>query len=254
MLLLLLGSLLAFGWLVVRDRGRQQPLLSGLDRAAVAEIELSHGAETLLLRKRAGIGPWEIRSAADAPGDAAKIGALLDSLASLEGRPIEAAQVESAPVGVRLADAEGQTIIRLAFWSGRARRLPDGPLLAVRRLPLLPLWPSPWSSVAPPNIDSSRLARVDRITPEGLQPLDDGAAAGVAFILGKLTAVQFVPAFDLNWTRAKMLRLTLRDGTVINALQTMDGDGRIYLRFESEQDAEVRAVRRFAFRTAQPLP
>ncbi len=277
MLLLLLGPLLLFGALVLRDRADRQLLLPDLEPAAVAEIELSHGEESLLLRKRAGIGPWEIRSAADAPGDAARIGALLDQLAGLEGRPVDGAAAPegppietpaAAPIEVRLADADGRAIARLAFWNGEARRLVpegatagnpasspvNGPLLKLRANPLLPLWPSPWSNLQPPKIDSSRLARVERITRAGPQPLDDGAAAGVALILGKLTAVQFVPAFDLDWTGAGMLRLTMRDGTVIDAFQTMDRGGRSYVRFESATDAEVEAVRRFAFRTAEPLP
>jgi len=262
-LVLVLLPLLAFGALAVQDRARQQPLLAEFQPEAVAEIELSHGDQSLLLRKRAGIGPWEILSAADAPGDAARIGTLLDSLARLEGRPIEqdseSGPGNAAPVEVRLAGPDGTVIARLAFWSGHARRLDGspldgGPLLAVREAPLLPLWASPWSNLRPPKIDSTRLARAERITPEGLRPLDDGTAAAIALVLGKLTAVQFVPAFDLNWTRARMLRLTMLDGTRIDAMETTDAAGRIYLRFESPTDEEVRAVRRFAFRTAEPLP
>ena len=190
---------------------------------------------------------------------------MLEDLASLEGKPVEAADggarpAGPAPVEVRLADAEGHDITRIAFWSGQAQRLAagaatdDGPLLTLRRQPQLPLWASPWSSLRPPRIDAARLAKVERFTHDGLQPLGDGAAAGAALVLGKLTAVQFIPAFDLNWTRAEMLRLTMRDGTVIDAAQTADREGRLYLRFESDGDPDVEAVRRFAFRTAEPLP
>lgn len=270
-LVLLLVPLLVFGARAWQDRASQELLLPGLDPLAVAEIELSHGEQELLLKKRVGNGPWEIRSAADAPGDAARIGALLEELATLKGRPQEAAPAQSDPgkadaIEVRLSDADGRSLGRLAFWNGRARRFADGnflvdgtlaedgPVLSLRQMPLLPLWASPWSSLQPPRIDSTRLAKVERITPGGLQPLDDGVTAGMALILGKLTAVQFAPAFDFNWTKARMWRLTLRDGTMIEAAETTDNEGRIFIRFDSATDKEVQAVRRFAFRTAEPLP
>ncbi len=251
MLALLLAPMLAFGvWLGV-DRLQSRAVLPGLDADAVRRIELSRGDEKLVLVRRG--DAWVVASAADAPGDARKIAAALHRLQSLRGKPIGGTPVQARmPLEIRLQTGDGEKAA--AFWPGEGRLLPDGERLALAQTPALPLWPSAWSDLAPPRIDPAGVASVARLTAEGVQPLGADAAVVVAKILNDLSATGFVAGSGVDWGGAKLLRVTFVDGSALDLQQVPDGDGRYYLRLASEDRADVRAVRRFAFRVVEPLP
>ncbi|MCG2840484.1 hypothetical protein L6Q21_05765 [Sandaracinobacter sp. RS1-74] len=254
-LALLLVPLVVFGFLAVRDQAGRERLLPRFDPADVARLELSRGGEALELR-RAPSGEWTIPSAADVPGDPARIEAALDRLARLDGRPMEAKapRPNREPVRLRLLDEQGKPLAEAAFWSREAEALPDGPRLAMEKPPALPLWPSAWSSQQPPRIDPAGVVKAERLTLAGPQPLTDSETAEVATLLGQLSPVGFVAGSRIDWKGARLLRVTLVDGSFIDLAQVPDGEGRYYLRLASDTDAGVRATRRLAFRVSKPLP
>ena len=256
-LALLLAPILFFGFLAFREQAGNERVLSRFDKAQVARIELGHGEQNLVLA-RAGPHEWVIPSAAGAPADAVRIDAALDRLAALEGKPAADAAPASAhgraPVTVRLLDAKGAPLAEAAFWTHAARALPDGPLLAIARPPALPLWPSAWSSQKAPQIDAAKVLKAERLTAAGPVALSDAEAARVAAMLGRLSATDFVAAGSVDWAGARMVRVTLVDGTAIDLAQVPDGEGRYHLRLASDTHADVRAARKLAFRVSGVLP
>ncbi len=255
---LLLAPVLLFSAIAITSRVEPVLLLPEFDSAAVAQIELSHGRDILLLvRERQGNG-WVIRSAADAPGDTARIEATLARIVATAGQPpadgAAPAAAGAAPMDVRLLDGAGNRLAELAFWSNRAKLLPDGPELAIARAPALPMWPSAWSSLRPPAIDIGKIARVQRLTPDGLRLLDDGDAARVGLVLGRLTAQGFRSGAEIDWRGSRMLRVRFVDGSSLDLAQVPDGEGRFFLRLASGDRRDVQAVERFAFRVAESLP
>lgn len=202
---------------------------------------------------RGGAG-WQLTSAANAPGDNAKILAAIDALASLRGSAATTLLPEGGAVlEVRLLDAKGIVLGALAVRPGLARRLPDGPWLAVDRMPALPVWPSAWSTLQPPQIAPGEVAAVARLTPAGPQSLSTAAAAEVAMMLDGLVAADFVAGASINWAGARLARVTLADGATIDLQQVPDGQGRYHLRLTSDQRADVRAARQWAFRVRNQL-
>ncbi len=255
-LALLSLSFLLFGFLAWQNVRGQQKLLPPFDPAAVARIELEHGDDALLLVRDAADGAWEIRSAADAPVDPARIAAMLRQLSKLSGRPVGpgVAAPAGAAVEVRLIDAKGAIIAGGELRAGEARALPDGPRLKIERAPALPLWPSAWSNLQPPRIEAGQVAKVERLTHDGLVALDDSKAARVAKLLAGLSSTGFVPGTEVDWRGAAMLRVTMADGTSIDLAQVPDGEGRFFLRLASDTRADVRESRRLAFVVQEALP
>lgn len=261
-LALLLAPVLFFGFVALREQVGRERALPHFSPDEVARIELSHAGEELVLSRKAAAGPdgaqWSIPTAADAPGDAARIRAALVRLAKLEGKPVDsdapAPAAKREPVILRLLDAKGKPLAEAAFWSREVRPIPDGPLLAIEKPPALPLWPSAWSSQKPPRIDPSTVVKAERLTPEGPVALPDSDAAEIAAMLGGLSAGDFVAASGVDWMGARMVRVTLLDGSAIDLAQVPDGEGRFHLRLASDTRADVRASRRLAFRVSKALP
>ncbi len=248
--------MLGLGGLALRQQAGAEHLLPGLDPADVARIELARGREQVVLARRLDTGAWEILSAADAPGDAVRIAAMLERLAALKAKPTPAGTAAPArePLALRLSDAAGRELGQAAFWDGEARRLPGGPRLAIDRAPALPLWPSAWTSLSPPKIDVSRIEAVERITPAGAEPLPPAAVGEVARTLQSLSARDFTAGASVDWRGARQFRVYLADGSTLDLQQVADGDGRTFLRLTSDRMTDVRAVRRYAFRVKAPLP
>ena len=254
-LALLLAPLLIFGFLALREQAGRERLVPHFDIADVHQIDLSHAGQKLILTRQDD-GKWVIPSAADAPADAARIEAALQRLSKLEGEPLDAKTPPPPrdPVVVRLAGKDGKPLAETAFWSREGRALPDGPRLAIDKAPALPLWPSAWSTQQPPRISPADVLKVERLTPDGPVALPDAAAADIAAMLGRLSAGDFVAAGSVNWVGARMVRVTLVDGTAIDLAQVPDGEGRFHLRLASDTHADVRASRKLAFRVSEPLP
>lgn len=256
-LALLLAPILFFGFLAFREQAGNEHVLPRFDKAQVARIELSHGEQNLVLARQ-GPQKWLIPSAADAPADSARIEAALDRLAALEGKPAgdpaPASGPKREPVIVRLLDAKGSALAEAAFWTHEAHALPDGPRLSVSKPPALPLWPSAWSSQKAPQIDAAKVLKAERLTAAGPVALSDAEAAKVAAILGRLSATDFVSGGSVDWAGARMVRVTLVDGTAVDLAQVPDGEGRYHLRLASDTHADVRASRKLAFRVSEVLP
>lgn len=255
-LLLLLVPMLLVGLPLALRHVRSEQLVPGLDAADVARIEIARGCEQVVLARRMDTGAWELLSAADAPGDPARIAATLERLEALRGVPAASPSAKSRrePLELRLSDRRGEVLGHVAFWAGTARQLPDGPLLAVEETPALPLWPSAWSVLRPPRIAAADVAQVARLTPAGSEPLPDAAAARVARMLERLSPGDFQPGTAVNWSGARQVRVTLVDGSAVDLQQVADGSGRFHLRLASDRRQDVRAARRFAFRVDEPLP
>ncbi len=256
LLALLLAPVLIFGVQLARRQAGTELLLPDLDRTSVARIELARGREQVVLGKRMDTGAWEVLSAADAPGNDQRIGATIDRLATLRGRPLPQGtpRQQREPLEIRLSDARGRVLGHAAFWTGEAARLPGGTRLAVGSAPPLPLWQSAWASLTPPRIAPEDVALVERLTPEGPVALPTDAAVGVAKTLAGLTPTDFVAGATVSWMGARQLRVRMADGQVIDVQQVPDGEGRYHLRLTSDTRADVRAARRFAFRVTEPLP
>lgn len=232
------------------------PDLGALD--SVFRIELARGREQVVLARRLDTGAWVVASAADAPGDAARIAALVGRLRQLSGTPLAAPPSDREPLELRLTARDGRVLGHAGFVAGAAQPRdsdgrPAGPWIALAQTPALPLWPSAWSSLSPPAIAAASVAIVERITPDGPQRLDPAEAARAALRLERLSAVGFVPAAAVNWAGATTLRVTLADGQVIDTQTVPDGEGGAHLRLTSETLPDIRAARAFAFRLPEPL-
>lgn len=256
LLALLLAPLLIFGVQHLRREAGTQALLPGLDRAAVARIEIARGREQVVLARRLDTGAWELLSAADAPADAARIADAIDRLAKLKGRPLPAdtpAQTRE-PLEVRLSDERGVPLGHAAIWHSEAAQLPSGVRLAIADAPALPLWQSAWSSLRPPRIPAAEVAVVERLAPGGPVPLPTDEAVRVAKMLDRLAPEDFVAGATVSWAGARLLRVRMTDGQAIDLQQVPDGEGRYHLRLTSDTRTDVRAARHFAFRVTEPLP
>ncbi|MFN7399973.1 MAG: hypothetical protein ACK5SX_13170 [Sandaracinobacter sp.] len=256
LLVLLLAPVLIFGARLLRQEVGAERLLPGLERDAVARIEIARGREQVVLARRLDTGAWEVLSAAEAPGDAARIAATIDRLARLKGKPLPPGKPPQSrePLQVRLSDAKGTSLGHAAFWTYEAARLPGGERLAIADAPALPLWQSAWSSLQPPRIVAGEVAAVERLTAEGPVALSTDAAVEVARMLGGLQATDFVSGATVSWAGASLLRVRMADGTVIDLQQVPDGEGRFHLRMTSDTRTDIRAARRYAFRVEKPLP
>lgn len=237
-----------------QDQGTR--LFPDLDPATVTHVELSHQGNALHLQRQ-GDG-WILVSAANAPGDTVRIGRLLTALARITGEPLASLPApRTPPLVVTLRDEGGAILGKAAFRSGEAARLmPDGSMvsrIAVARLPALPLWPSAWSSLEPPEITRDTIRHI--WLTGGAAPMELNAAdtAIVADILSRLSAHGFAAAADLDWADARQLRVQLTDGTMIN-VRAIEIDDRWFVRLLSDERADLRAAGAFAFAAPQPLP
>lgn len=251
--------MLAFGIMAgVRSIG-SEALLPGLEAGEVVRMEVARGEERVVLVRKSegsrGEGLWVVASAADAPGDARRIDTALKKLQKLRGVPLEdQSPKQREPLEVQLFGDGGKVLGAAALWTGEGQALPDGKRLQLADMPALPLWPSAWSSLRAPRIDAAAVAAVSRLTPEGPQPLGPDAAVRLAKIFNDLSATGFVAGASISWAGAQQVRVTMTDGSVIDLQQVPDGAGRYLLRMTSDTRADVRDVRRFAFRVVEPLP
>lgn len=253
--LFLLPALL-LGGLALRTHRATAPVLPGLEPDRVARIELARGREQVVLARRQDTGAWEILSAADAPGDEDRIARTLAALKALRGVPAAPGTAAPAaePLELRLSDADGATLAAAGFHAGEAVQRPSGTRLALKAVPALPLWPSAWSSLEPPAIPVERIAAVERLTAQGPVPLDSEQTVAAATLLAGLSARDFVGGASVSWAGSSLYRIRLSDGQAIDVQQVPDGEGRWHLRFTSDTLTDIRAARRFAFRSEKPLP
>lgn len=249
LLVLLPFLLLAIG--LARTTVGTERLLPMLSEASdVGRIELARGREQVVLVRRLDTGAWVLASAADAPGDVARVEAAIEALARLRGRPVAdgAPAPRREPLRVRIEGREGIILGDAALWADEAHALPDGPRLAIVAPPALPLWQSAWSSLEAPRIDPNDVVAAQRIGPGGPEALPEAERKAIAALLARLDTREFRAAAGLDWSRADAVRLTLADGAIVDLqLRAAPGNG-LYLRMTSDRRSDVRAVRRFAFR------
>lgn len=244
--LLLPGLLLApaLGAALWRHGRAEQP--------EIVRIELAQGRAQLILDKRRDTGAWVVASADDAPGDPARIAEFVDSVLALwpEGSasvPLPAGE----PMELRLTAADDRVVRHLALWPGAARRLPDGaPFASPLRLP--PLAPSAWSTLRPPVIDPADFLSVTLVGPDGAVALDPAGRAALAADLRGLDAAGWLPARQLDWSAASYVQARRRDGPIVEIQRLTRSDGRRFLRFTSDRDPALRALRFFAFPVTGP--
>lgn len=237
--------------------GGREPIFPGLDPARVSRIEMVQGDTRLELRR--GDSGWVVASAADAPGNAARIDAMIDSMAHLRGRSVTSAVPQRRqPLSLTFRDASGASLGAAGFWTGEAQRLgpngEPGQRLTLAETPALPLWPSAWSSLRAPAIAPGAIRSAERITPSGTVQLTPAGAAEANMVLSEIASPGFVVASDLNWTGSPTLRLHLKDESIVDAQQTQSADGQLYVRMASDTRADVRAARLFAFPVRRSLP
>jgi hypothetical protein len=153
--------------------------------------------------------------------------------------------------------AAGNRLGAAAFRPGAAAVLgadgARGPWRVPDRMPALPLWPSAWTSLVAPVIPAASVVTAVELTAGGPRPLDPAATERIAAALARLSARGFAAASSVDWAGARLLRLGLRDGGTIDLQTVPDGNGGAWLRLTSDTRADVRAVRRYAFRSVQPL-
>lgn len=256
-LALLLAPVLLLGGLELRRTLATERLLPGVGAPSeVARVEIARGRDQVVLARRMDTGAWEILSAADAPGDAARIEAAITRLAALRGEPLPpgAPPPRREPLQVRLSDKAGNELGHAAFWTAEGQALPDGARLALAVPPALPLWPSAWTSLEPPRIDPADVAGAQRLSADGPAEVPLSETVAVADMLGSLSARDFMGSASVNWAGARQLRVMLVDGSSIDLQQVSDGDGRFFLRMTSDTRADVREARRYAFRVSESLP
>jgi hypothetical protein len=242
--------------LLLSVAGGRAHLVPDLDPARVARIRIDHGARHLDMVR----GPegWRIASAADAPADERRIAAFLDRLARTVSREAPAPMTPGLPIDLRLLDDEGALVGAVRLRPGAAQPLAASPSdpqawKAVARMPPVPTWPSAWTSLDPPRIAASAVVRVEQLGPQGPVRLDPPAGTRVAQALAGLTARDFRAAADIGWSGARLFRLTLADGTIIDVQAVPAPDGGTWVRLTSDTAASVRSARRFAFRLPHPL-
>jgi hypothetical protein len=256
-LALLLAPILLLGGLELKRTLGTERLLPGIGSPSeVARIEIARGREQVVLVRRIDTGAWEILSAADAPGDSARIEAAIARLATLRGEPLpaDAPPPKREPLQVRLTDKAGTEIGHAAFWTGEGQALPDGERIALVNSPALPLWPSAWTSLVPPAIAPGKVAAAQRLSADGPVELPLDETTAVARMLGSLSARDFMGSTSVNWAGARQVRVLMADGSSIDLQQVPDGDGRFFLRMTSDSRADVRQARRYAFRVSESLP
>ncbi len=220
---------------------------------AIVRIELARGRDQLVLQRRRDTGAWVIASAEDAPGDSARIAALIASLRALERGGPAAAVPAGEPLELRLTTEDDRTAAHHALWPGVARRLPGGAPFATS-LALPTLAPSAWSTLAPPVIDPATLVEARAIRPGAAILLDAAERAALAADLGALAAAGWVPARQLDWTTASYVQARRRDGSVVELQRLALADGRRFARLTSDRDPALRAVRHFAFPIRRAAP
>lgn len=236
-------------------RGTGEPLFPALDPAEIGTIELERAGHGVRLVRTG--NAWRIASAADAPADPHRVDALVDRLRRLRpGRPLPA-MAGMEPLRLVLRDRNGRWLAAAAFRPGAAARLGadglPGPWQELDRMPALPLWPSAWTSLVAPVIPAAAVADAVELTPGGPRPLDLAGRERVADLLGRLSVRGFTGAADIDWSGARLLRLRLRDGSSVDIQTVSDGRGGGWVRLTSDTRADLRAMRRYAFRTPQPL-
>jgi hypothetical protein len=256
-LALALAPFLIFGALALwraETRSAVFPLLRDSD--SVARIEIAREREQVVLVRRMDTGQWVVASAEDAPGDAARIDGTIAQLAGLRGTALspDMPPRPREPLELRLSDRDGAEIGHAAFWTGEAIRRSDGVRLALDKTPALPLWPSAWSDLRAPTIAADSVLGVARLSPAGVEVLGVAQVGRVADALSRLSATGFVPARQLNWAGAEQLQVTLTDGARIDVQRLPAADGGAFVRLTSDTRADVRAVRKFAFRVEAAFP
>lgn len=239
-------------------RGGGERLFPDVRPADVGTIELL-GASRSVTLARQGEG-WIITSAADAPGDKARIETTLTELVRLSGRANganrTAATTTPPPLRITLRDADGATLGVAGLWEGEGTRMRDGapdPRLTINDMPALPAWPSAWSSLEAPAITPDMIVSGSHITIDGPQPLSPDEMIMVARMLSNLSPRGFVAASDLNWAGARLLQVKLRDGATIDVQIASNAEGETFLRLTSDDKPEVRDVRHYAFATPLKL-
>ena len=105
MLALLLAPVLFFGILAFREQAGRERVLPRFEAQDVRRVELAYGGQALVLVRAGKDAPWLIPTAANAPGDAARIEGALQRLAKLEGKPLDATAPAPTrePVTLRLS-------------------------------------------------------------------------------------------------------------------------------------------------------
>lgn len=239
--------------------GGGERLFPEADPADITSIEIrANNQQVTLARKGDG---WILPSAADAPGDTARIEGTLKALLRLAGDPLPPEQPAPTrePLTVTLRGANGMNLGTAGFWAGEAARIDATGAtelrLAVDDLPALPHWPSAWSSLRPPAIPAASVLSASDITPDGMTALDTAQTQAVARMLAGLSAQGFDSAANINWAGSRLIRVELRDGASIDLqLRPADGQGWL-LRLTSDDRPDIRDLRHYAFRTqTAPIP
>lgn len=241
--------------LLFLTRGTGEALFPGLDPAEIGAIDMERAGHGVRL-VRAGEA-WVIDSAAGAPADPKRVDALVDRLRRLRlGRPAAPAP-DIEPVRLLLHDRNGNRLGAAAFRPGAAAVLGAdgalGPWRVPDRMPALPLWPSAWTSLVAPAIPVASVATAVELTAGGARPLDPARREQIAVALGRLSARGFVAASSIDWAGARLLRVGLRDGSTVDLQTVPDGRGGAWVRLTSDTRADIRAARRYAFRSVHPL-
>jgi hypothetical protein len=236
---------------------RGDTLFPDLDRVEqVAKVEMARGREQVVLARRADTGAWSVLSAADAPGNEARITATLQALKGLRGKgePGGAEDPRIEPLELRLSDASDRVLGHARILPGKAIRAEDGMVIPLEQMPALPLWQSAWSDLEPPRIRPADIVAVHRIGPNGRELLDDGGKAAVADMLDTLTAQGFMAAATVPWASARTVQLTMADGALVDIQQVPLSDRMHLIRMTSDSRPDIRVAREWAFRTTRTLP
>lgn len=222
---------------------------------AVHRIELARGRDQVVLGRRADTGAWAVLSAADAPGNGPRIEATLTALLALRGGAAPVADGEAVePMEIRLSAADGTVLGHAKLRPGGAERVSDGMRIAVERFPALPLWQSAWADLEPPRIATGDIVAAHRIGPDGRSSLTAAETATIAAMLERLSDDGFVAAASTSWAGARMVQLTLADGSLVD-VQQVPKDKSLYLvRMTSDKRPDIRVAREWAFQTTRPLP
>lgn len=222
----------------------------------IGRIEIARGTEQIVLHRKLDTGAWVLLSADDAPGDKARIEAVLKALRDLRGTPVatDTPLPRREGLELRLSDRKGREVGHAVFWTGQASRLPEQRRLDLRKIPALPLWPSAWSTLEPPKIAADDIVSATRITPGTAVALAEPEVRALAKLLSELSATGFVPARQVNWAAADYVQAKTRSGALIEVQAAPAGQGSYHVRLTSDSLPGVRAVRAFAFQAPAGLP